>query len=322
MSRLGAQALATALLCLCPAPAPAQTTAPPSEGETSPADAAPAQSTRVDIPAMADPASDNSGNPPASPPWLAEVSSGYARRDSGPSGAFAIAALNRRLGHMYARAAITGYRSIIEQSDTALPSTYVVGSLGTGGNFNNWVFDLWGAWGWQNYGDIQTLFGERTSTARHGSPYASLGFDAGRIIAVTRGLYLTPTIGVTYAHNRLLRPSPNADRWPDFESDEKTWTGTAAARLDKTFGSQQQHYIGLAASWHITNNGLSVLVPPMASPTGDFSTLHRPDGWGEIGANAGLRLTSGLRLEASVSRSVQALAGNSLTVSGGLRVAF
>ena len=293
------------LLLLTPAPALAQ-----SAQDT--------DSTRVDIPAMpiaTAPAS-------ASPAWLAEISSGYAKRDSGPSGAFAIGALNRRLGRFYARAAVTGYRSIVEQADTALPSTYVVGSLGGGGNINNWVFDAWGAWGWQDYGAIQTATGKRSSTASDGSPYLSLGFDAGRILTLSKSLYLTPTMGVTYAHNRLLRPSPNVAHWPDFESDEKTWTGTAAFRLDKSFGAERQHYVGLAASWHITNNGLSVLVPPFLSASGEFATEHRADGWGEIGANAGLRLTPRLRLEASVSRSVQALAGNSITASGGLRFGF
>lgn len=296
------------VLLLLPAPALAQATSAPPEDET----------VRVDVPAIADTAQPAA----ASPQWLAEMSGGYASRDSGPSGAFAVAALNRRLGRMYVRGAITGYRSIVEQNDTALPSTYVVGSLGTGGNFNNWVFDAWGAWGWQHYGEVQTAFGPRPSTAHDGSPYLSLGFDAGRIVTLGKGLYLTPTLGATYAHNRLLRPSPDARRWPDFESDEKTWTGTAALRLDQTFGRDHQHFIGLAASWHITNNGLSVLVPPMDSPTGDFATLHRADGWGEIGANAGVLLSPRLRLEASVSRSVQALAGNSVTGSGGIRFAF
>jgi len=292
------------LLALVAAPAMAQSTTQ-AENDT----------TRVEIPAMP-----KSADP--SPQWMAEISSGYATRDNGPSGAFAVAALNRRLGRYYARAAITGYRSIIEQSDTALPATYVVGSLGAGGNVNNWVFDLWGAWGWQHYGDIQTATGPRTSTSQSGSPYLSLGFDAGRIITLSKGLYITPTLGATYAHNRLLRPSPLVERWPDYESDEKTWTGTAATRLDKTFGRERQHYLGLTASWHITNNGLSILVPPMISPTNEFSTLHRADGWGEIGVNTGLRLSPRLRLEANVSRSVAALAGNSTTASGGLRIAF
>jgi hypothetical protein len=105
---------------------------------------------------------------PASPQWLAEISGGYAKRDSGPSGAFAVAALSRRIERMYVRGAFTAYRSTIQQADTALPH-HTVGSLGTGGNFNNWVFDLWGSWGWQHYGAISTNRGTRSSTARSGS---------------------------------------------------------------------------------------------------------------------------------------------------------
>jgi hypothetical protein len=131
-----------------------------------------------------------------------------------------------------------------------------------------------------------------------------------------------PTLGGTFAHDRLLRPSPNIERWPDYESDEKAWTGIAAVRLDKTFGHQRQHYVGVGLSWHVTTNGMSELVPPFASPTGDFSTRHFADGWGEVTANAGLRITQRLRLELTASRSFQALAGNATTASGGLRASF
>lgn len=259
----------------------------------------------------------------AAPPlWGAEISGGYARRDSGPSGAFAVAALSRRIERLYVRAAFTAYRSTIQQADTALPSAYTVGSLGTGGNFNNWVFDVWGSWGWQHYGAISTSRGTRGSTARSGSPYLSLGFDAGRIFSLGKGLYLTPTLGGTFVHDRLLRPSPDVYHWPDYESDEKAWTGLAAVRLDKTFGGQRQHYAGVGLSWHVTSNGMSVLVPPFETPGGRFSTRSLPDGWGEVTANAGLRINQRLRFEVTASRSFQALAGNATTVSGGLRVNF
>jgi len=255
------------------------------------------------------------------PQWVAEISSGYAKRDDGPSGAFAITGANRRFGNYYARAAITGYRSIIEQADTALPSTYIVGSLGGGGNVNDWVFDGWVSYGWQHYGEISAANGIRRSTQRSGSPYVSLGLDAGRILRLGHGFYATPTLGLTYAQDRLLRPSPDVAHWPDYESEERTLTGIAALRLDKTLGREKQHYVGLAASWHITNNGLSVLVPPAAND-GAFATRHFADGWGELGLNAGFRLTPRLRVETSITRSVAALSGNSTTASGGLRIAF
>jgi hypothetical protein len=256
------------------------------------------------------------------PQWLAEVTSGYAKRDAGPSGLFAATALNRRFGRMYGRAALTVYRSTIEQIDTALPSTYLVGSVGTGGNFNNWVFDVWASWGWQHYGQIQTSQGPRRSNST-GSPYVSFGFDAGKILPLGKGFYLTPTVGGTYAHDRLLRPSPNVDIWPDYESREIAWTGMASLRLDKAFGHTRQHYVGVGASWRVTNNGLSVLVvPPMNSADQTFSTRHYADGWGELTGNAGFRLTPSLRLELTATRSMKALAGNATTASGGFRLAF
>jgi hypothetical protein len=258
---------------------------------------------------------------PATPNWTAEAGAGTSARDNGPRGAFAVAALNRLLGQNYVRAALTGYRSTLRQADTALPSTYVVGTIGAGGNHKGWVFDGWASYGWQIYGEIAGYDGLRRSTLAKGSPYYAVGADAGRIVQLSPRLYVTPTLAVTYTQDRLLRPSPFIELFPDYQSNEPAWTGIAALRFDRRLGREGQHYIGLAGSWHVTNNGLSVLLSP-AENNGVFGTRHYADGWGEIGVNASLRINPRLRLEVSALRSVEALAGNATTLSGGLRLAF
>jgi hypothetical protein len=200
---------------------------------------------------------------PASPQWLAEISGGYAKRDSGPSGAFAVAALSRRIERMYVRGAFTAYRSTIQQADTAPPPT----------PWDRWARAAISTIGCSICGDhgAGSIMGRSAPTAapdpaRHAAAaYLSLGFDAGGYFRWARVLPY-PTLGGTFAHDRLLRPSPNIERWPDYRSDEKAWTGIAAVRLDKTFGHQRQHYVGVGLSWHVTTNGMSELVPPSHRP--------------------------------------------------------
>ncbi|HWU01240.1 MAG TPA: hypothetical protein VN222_00755, partial [Novosphingobium sp.] len=275
---------------------------------------------RTHIPAHS--ASIPAGAPSRADMWAIDVSGGYSTRDSGPKGAFAAAALTRQLGRTYVRAALTGYRSTVNQTDMALPSTYVVGSLGVGGNYNNWVFDAWASYGWQHYGQIESAYGARASTTSSGSPYISVGGDAGRILQVTPRLFLTPTVSVSYAYDRLLRPSYDTSLFPDFQSSEPAWTGVAALRLDQKVGASGQHYIGLAASWHVTNNATSIVLMPDHTFDGTIRTMHFADGWGEVAGNINLRLTDRVRLQATVVRSFDALAGNATTVGGGLRFGF
>ncbi|NBC35638.1 autotransporter outer membrane beta-barrel domain-containing protein [Novosphingobium sp. FSY-8] len=254
--------------------------------------------------------------------WSAEVSGGYASRDDGPKGAFAVTGLTRQIGRYYVRAALTTYRSTAHQLDMALPSTYVVGTLGAGGNINNWVFDGWISYGRQIYGQIDTGQGTRASTNGTGAPYWAVGGDFGRILPLGRDWYLTPTVMVNYAYDRLLRPSPDLAYWADYQSREATVSGAATLRLDKRIGPDKQHLIGVAAGWHVSNNGLSILIPPEAGSGGAFDTRHYTDGWAQIGANASLRLNARARLEGSVTRSIGAAAGDATSVSAGLRIAF
>ena len=137
----------------------------------------------VATPALAQTTSPPPADPATADPtpqvWSLETGGGYSSRDSGPKGAFALASLNRQLGQSYVRAALTGYRSTLQLADMALPSTYVVGSLGAGGNYHGWVVDGWASYGWQHYGAIATDMGTRLSNAGTGSPYVAAGLRLG-----------------------------------------------------------------------------------------------------------------------------------------------
>lgn len=79
-------------------------------------------------------------------------------------------------GRAYMRGALTSYRSTVQQIDAALPSTFVVGSIGAGGNWNDWVVDGFASYGRQDYGLVET-----PSQIADGSDYLALGLRAGRI---------------------------------------------------------------------------------------------------------------------------------------------
>jgi hypothetical protein len=291
---------------------------------------APARAQSTPVQPAADPsqvtvpvADDTQAAPPA-PRWTADVSGGYAGRDGGPGGPFAIASLTRWLGRTYVRGAVTYYKSTLQQSDTALASDYLVGSASYGGNFNNWVFDVFGSYGRQYYGAIPTSTGSRASS-HSGSPYLAAGGDFGRVFTIAPRWYLTPTVAATYAYGRLLRPSPDLSYFSDFETGEPAWTGIATLRIDHALDPARNNYVGLAASYHVTSNGLSLVVrePDAAAADGfDLRSRHFADGWEELGASGSFKLTGQLWLDAAASRSFGARAGDSTTASLGLRLNF
>ena len=259
--------------------------------------------------------------PPKVLPWTAETYGGWAARAGGSDGAFGLVGLNRQIGPAYIRASLTDYRSTLRQTDTALPSTYVVGSLGAGANLANWVFDGWASYGWQHYGQIAQFGTTRTSPAGAGSPYYAAGADFGRIFTLRPNWYLTPTLAASYAYARLLRPGYQANGHADFQSSEPTWTGSTTLRLDHALGPDSQHLIGVALSYHRTNDGLSTLI---ANPLRGAAPIvvHDADGWEEGALNAAFRLNHRLTLDATASHAVGMRAGDTTAVSAGLRLQF
>jgi hypothetical protein len=255
--------------------------------------------------------------------WMASVSGGISARDHGPTGSFQIAALTRQSGRTYLRAALTRYQSTFSQSDTALPSTYVIGSIGAGGTFDKWTIDGYLSAGYQDYGLVPSISGPRPTTAGSGSAYYAAGLSVGRIIAVGAGWYFTPTLAVQYTESKLLRPTINDAVVKDFETNEPSWTGIAGVRLDHAFGAGQRHFVGVSLSEHQTSNGYSRLRRP-ALDFIDFSpeSEHVPDRWQELAGSATISLGKNTWLDTVVSRSFGAVTGDSVAISAGVRIRF
>lgn len=252
------------------------------------------------------------------PVWVAGVHGGAIDRDGGGATPYAMLSLTRFDGGAYLHAALSAYRSTLKQADAALPSTYYVGSLGAGGNFDDWVVDAYASYGRQDYGKVKTDFGKRKSTL-DGSPYFAAGLRAGRMFRPAPNWYLTPTLGVDYVRTQSLRLGFDASFQPaDFEVRERAWAGNASLRLDRTFGPDQQDYLGIAASHHVSDNGLTQLAfslsgqPPKADPT--------PDQWQDVELSGTVRLRPRLWLDGQVQRTFGAVAGDATTVTFGLRL--
>jgi hypothetical protein len=259
---------------------------------------------------------------PAEPQWTAGVSAGISARDDGPDGSWGSLSLTRRIGRGYVRGSLMRYHGTLLQADVALPSDYTVGTIGAGGNFDNWVLDGWASYGRQDYGRISAAIGSRSSTGAKNSPYWALGGDFGRVIPLGAGIYLTPTIAGSFANGRLLRPAPTGSGLTDLETDEPTWSGNAALRIDRAFGPAGIHYAGLSISRNWTSNGVSALRLQPSAHGFELDSKHYADGWSEAGASASMRLTRNLYLDLFATRSVGMEAGN--VTSGGitLRKAF
>jgi len=265
--------------------------------------------------------------PPAEPLWTLAASAGVSSRDDGPDGSWQTLALTRRLGRGYVRGSMMRYNGTLQQSDAALPSDYYVGTLGAGGNFDNWVVDGWMSYGRQRYGKISTASGSRSSTGAKGSDYYAVGGDFGRVVPLGSRFYLTPTVAASFASGKLLRPAPTGSDQIDLETDEPTWSGNATMRMDYAFGAARSHYIGLSISRNWSSNGVSAL---RVRPSGDgdgtpafaLDSKHYADGWSEIGTSANMKLGRNLYLDLFATRSFGALAGNVTAAGVGLRKSF
>lgn len=271
---------------------------------------------RVEIPAL-----------PATPLWTATASAGIAARRGGPDGSWQSLALARRVGNGYVRGTVMRYHGTLVQSDAALPSDYVVGTVGAGGNFNNWVADGWASVGQQDYGRISTSAGTRASTGAKSSGYYAFGGDFGRIVPIGNRWYITPTVAVSYAHGKLLRPAPTGSEGIDLETREPTWSASTAVRIDHAFGRMADHYAGVMVSRNWTSNGVSELV--LELPEDGFAALpthlqsrHQADGWTELGVTANMRLTGTLHLDLFATRGFGAKAGNTTSAGVSLRKSF
>lgn len=275
---------------------------------------------------VADPAAD--GQPAAvedatEPPWSLTASAGTSARDDGPDGSWQSVAITRSSDRSYVRASLMRYHGTLLQSDAALPSSYYIGTLGAGGNFDGWVVDGWASYGRQIYGRISSSLDDRESNGAKASDYYAVGSDLGRVMPLGYNWYLTPTVAGSFAYGKLLRPAPTGSDLSDVETAEPTWSASAGIRVDHAFGAQARHYLGLSLSRNWTSNGVSNLTVE-ADGNGSLSigSTHSSDEWTEAGATASLALTQRLRLDLVATRGFGVMAGNYTNASISLRRSF
>jgi hypothetical protein len=274
------------------------------------------------------------GGTQAPPPqWSAGVAAGVAPRDGGPTGTYEALSLHRQLGHSYVQVGAVHYNTALDTGEAAVTSNYGVGTLGFGGNYNNWVLDTYVSYGRQTFGAIRYPGGSRPSTDITSSPYWGGGISFGRMLPVSSRLVLTPTASVSYAWSRLLRPGDYYTA--DFNTSEPTWTGAGRLRLDWLPGHSRKSYVGLSVGVLWSNNATSLIggaggwtgtggagAGNGETSTGTLTTDHVHDAWVEVGPHASLALTRSLRIEATASRTFGLISGNGTTVGLGLRRAF
>lgn len=275
-----------------------------------------------------DTATQDAPEPPAPAPWTVTASAGVSNRDDGPDGSWQSLSLTRQLGRGYVRGGLMRYHGTLIQAYTALPSDYYVGTLGAGGNFDNWVVDGWASYGRQEYGRITTGRGSRESTGARSSRYFALGGDFGRILPLSPRWFVTPTVVGSYAEGRLLRPAPEFTGLIDLETREPTWTLGSTLRIDHAFGRNADNYAGLSVSRNWTSNAVSQVTGGQFEDLSDvprsglLPSQHYSDAWWEVGVSTNMKLTDRLHLDLYASRSFDALAGNTTSAGVSLRRSF
>ncbi|MFT4027856.1 MAG: autotransporter outer membrane beta-barrel domain-containing protein [Novosphingobium sp.] len=273
------------------------------------------------VPAATDQARNEAETPSV---WIAGVSGGLLDRDGGPTSPYGTLSLTRYQGNFYLRGALTAWRGTVQQVDAALPSHFYVGSLGAGGNWHDWVVDAFASYGRQDYGRVETPAGKRASQAGSGSPYRAVGIRAGRVFRPAPRWYVTPTLGLQYAETKSLRHRIDflSGQPQDFQLREKALTGNAALRIDRTLGAQEQHYVSLSLTHYETDNGLTSWRLTGSPGSSEVSPDPTPDSWQEIGLSGTFYVGRKLWLDTQAQRTFGAVAGDSTTLSLGLRLQF
>lgn len=254
--------------------------------------------------------------------WVAGVAGGLLDRDGGRNSPYGVLSVTRYHGHAYLRGALTVYRGTVQQIDAALPSTFTIGSIGAGGNWNDWVVDAFASYGRQDYGEVETAVGKRASEAGSGSPYFAAGLRVGRVFRPASRWYLTPTVGIQYTDTKSLRHRIDFanGRPEDFRLREKAVTGNAALRIDRTLGAQEQHYVGLSIAHYETDNGLTSWRLGGSPGSANISPDPIPDSWEELGLSGTWQISRRLWLDSQIQRTFGTVAGDSTTVSFGVRM--
>lgn len=266
-------------------------------------------------------AGDQTQVPPAYPAVLvAGLSGGVVARGSAVASPFATLSLARYKGPTYLRVDLTGYRSVLRQFDTALPSKFYIASFGAGGNWHDWTLDGYASIGTQQFGGIKTPTGVRASTAGNSSGYFGVGARAGRIFRQGTHWYAVPTIAVQYVATDSLRFRFDHDGLVDFQIPDRSFSVSAALRAGYLFGQDRTGYVGLGVEHFISDNGLTAWQLAYSQGRERAVAVLQADGWTQLSASGTIPLGHGLWLDAEVRQGLGMLAGDTTTAMLGLRL--
>lgn len=252
------------------------------------------------------------------------VSGGLLAREGGADSPYATLSLTAYRDRRYLRGAVTWYRSTLRQPDAALPSTFVIGSLGAGGNWRGWVLDAYVSFGRQHFGQIVTTQGARDSLAGSTAPFYAGGLRAGRSFALGKRSWLTASGNVSAVSSRSLRHTIDAGRPVDLQIPDHAVAGSAALRIDRKIGNGDHLWLGLSGEHFVSSNGSTVLArnnaaASFAAITDRFTASPTPDGWNELGVSGSARLGKRLWLDLETKQSLGAVAGSTNTITLGIR---
>lgn len=257
--------------------------------------------------------------PAASPAILvAGISGGAVQRGATQTSPFATLSLARYKGDTYTRVDLTGYRSVLRQFDTALPSRYYIASIGAGGSWHDWTLDGYASIGTQQFGSIETALGERGSTAGDSSGYFGAGLRAGRIFRRGTHWYAIPTLAVQYVSTRSLRHRIDWTGEVDFQLPERSFTLSAAARAGYLFGHDRSGYVGVGVEHFVSDNGLTTWRYERLL-TRSVVAIKQADGWTQVSASGTVRVGKALWLDGEVRQGLGMLSGDTTTAMIGVR---
>lgn len=198
-------------------------------------------------------------------------------------------------------------------------------TLAAGRRFGQWSFDAYASIGQRRFAP-EPLPGRRLTINSDGSSFAiggALAFDA----TLSDNLILSPFVALDYDKVDIGRAVvlPNGDV-RTVKSSEKGVTGSAGLALQRLFGPDGHHAVGLNASLVATSNSSAarsgINSDGFSRVVAAQNGTGLSDEWAEIGAMTSFALTEKIRFNLNVSHTLGFTGPEATTLSAGLAFRF
>jgi outer membrane autotransporter protein len=265
-------------------------------------------------------------------PWTLDVSGGLTALGDEGDQPFASIGIRRDFGDMYVRLAGT-YIDSDEPDDIGaafVPAESKQLTLSAGWQLGDLGIDIYGTIGDRDFKSIsvQRPGGTQRLTVNTSGDLAALGASLAYDIAAAERWWVTPFVAVDYSQVDTARVvlGPGGSTLRVDESEEDGVTGSGGVTVQRQFGDDARHSVGIYGALVVTSNTSSLVrtsrVGDTTGATRILEGVDNGDTWVEFGVVGSFVLSQSVNLDYSLIRSAGLRPSETTAASLGLRFFF